>query len=459
MQSISKLFSLQYPAEAVGIALAATAALVILLLMFILSRRAIRARYFARRDRRAQYIRQNWEKILSGGISPEQWFYDRIDHSIVEGILLDRVDVADAPGLLPLQELLRNSGLLDKRIREVRSYRGWRRRQSLLALGRMRLPECIPALAEVLTNADEQMAVDAIRSLGHVGTPKAAEAILQRFLDHPLHCPPQILQSALLQCYRSDPSALLQQTLDADDAIRPILARVLAEVATPRMSGDLLALAADPLAEVRASAARLLSTVRPHYALHALGQLAADQEWFVRLRAAVAIGKLGERRGIPMLVRILCDSNRLVRLRAASALTCFQGEEVQILERTMQTNDRYALQMLVSEMERSGRIPELVSALADDAQRAVVEPALLAALRGGSMHILVDLLLSHSDRRVRHRLARLLAASGDAQLLRQLERVEITLTRPRQKRIVRWAILRIRESIESLSASEAAVAI
>lgn len=448
MQSISDLFTFQYPAEALAVVLAATAVGVAMLLAFILSRRAIRARYFAHRDSRARYVRQNWEKILSEEIPCGRWFNDRTDRSIVEATILDSIDVADAEGLVPLHRLIRNSGLLDWRIGEVRSCRGWRRRRSLLALGRMKVRESVPTLAGALTDANEGVAIDAVRGLGRVGTIDAAEAILKWILSRRIECPQQILQSAFLSCYRTDPSALLRQVLAADDAIRPILARVLAEVVTSRMPGDFLALATDRLAEVRACAARILATVHPHYALSAVTQLGADTEWFVRLRAAVALGQLGELRGIPVLIQILCDRNRLVRLRAASALTCFPGEEAQILNRAMETKDRYALQVLVSEMERSGRIPELVSALADDQRRAIVEPALVAALQGGSMHILVDLLMNHADQRVRTRLARLLAEWGDPQLLRRLEELEVTLEQPREKRVLHWAIDRTKETIE-----------
>ena len=193
--------------------------------------------------------------------------------------------------------------------------------------------------------------------------PRAGEVILQWISGQPAQCPPQTLQNALLNCYRAHASLLLGRALKSDDAIRPILARVLAEIAGARMSGDILALAADPLAEVRASAARVLALVRPHYALHALARLAGDDEWFVRLRAVVAIGDLGERRGVPLLILALCDSNRFVRLRAATSLIRFRGEEERILQLAMQTGDHYALQVLVSEMERSGRIPELVNTL------------------------------------------------------------------------------------------------
>jgi HEAT repeat protein len=228
--------------------------------------------------------------------------------------------------------------------------------------------------------------------------------------------------------------------------LRPILARVLAEAADANLEGDLLDLASDLSPEVRASSARALAVARPPYALTALTRLAADEEWFVRLRAIVALGELKSRTAIPLLIEGLRDANRYVRLRAASALANFEGEEEKIFYLTRQTDDRYALQALVSEMQRSGRISELVNALADPQRRALAEPALLEALRCGSQRILIDLLLHHRNWRTRGLLARLVARSGDKRFLEQLEQVELNLLSRRQRTVLRWLIDKLRHS-------------
>jgi len=443
MPSVFEPIQFANPAEVVFVALTATIVGIFCLIAFILARRAIRSRYFARRDRRNQYIREHWDAIVSGEIPAATWFFAPIDQPLVEGIALDRMEVAEPEELRHLISFFRRSGLLDKRIREVRRVRGWRRRQALLALGQMRCPESIPALAEALRGAGDQLTVDLIHGLGQVGTPRAAEAILERLARKPVQCMPQMLQSALVSCYRSDPEALFVRVLEADDAMRPVLARVLADVARPGTSGDALGLVADPVAEVRASAARLLAATRPEYALLPLTRLAADKEWFVRLRAAVALGVLGDRGGIPALIRALCDTNRLVRLRAAAALVRFEGQEAQVLRLAMRTRDKYALQALVSEMDRAGRISDLADSLADDNRRAVVEPALLAALQGGAMQALVDLLLHHPDRQVRVRLAHLMATSPAPGLLEFLEQLEAALSQPHERRVLRWVVSRL----------------
>jgi HEAT repeat protein len=146
------------------------------------------------------------------------------------------------------------------------------------------------------------------------------------------------------------------------------------------------------------------------------------------------------------LIEGLRDANRYVRLRAAAALACFEGEEEKIFYLTRQTDDRYALQALVSEMQRSGRISELVNAMADPQRRELAEPALLEALRCGSQRILIDLLLHHRNWRTRGQLARLVAQSGDKRFLEQLEQIELNLLSWRQRRVLGWLKHQLRDS-------------
>lgn len=135
-----------------------------------------------------------------------------------------------------------------------------------------------------------------------------------------------------------------------------------------------------------------------------------------------------------------------VRLRAAAALTNCEGEEETIFSLARQTGDRYALQALVSEMQRSGRISSLVNALADPEERPLAARALLEALHCGSQRILIDLLLHHRSWRTRGLLARLVAESGDQQFLAQLEHLDLNLLSERQQRVLRWIIRQLRGS-------------
>ncbi len=438
MNPITKMVELVGPASYVVQALVASLIGAAILLAFIMGRRAARRRYFGRRDERAQALRRQLPHILAGRILPEAWRRDPLDDRILEEILLDRLEVAGSEEAGQIRSCLRISGLLDKRIHQARRRRGWRRLHTLVLLGRMRCPEAIPALAEGLDDENEQTAIAAARGLGRYAMPEAAEPILERLVLGRLGLPANVLQTALYHCCRERPSMLLRALQFTDDKLRPVLARVLAETASAELGEDLVLIASDPLPEVRASAARAMAGARPRLALAALQQLAADPEWFVRLRAVVALGMLQDPRSIPVLLETLCDPNRFVRLRSAAALSRLEGHEEEVLVRAIETHDRYALQALVGEMQRSGAMLAVLNGLADPRNRQHSRRILLAAVRAGAPRLLLDAVLHHAQWRVRTQAARLLAESQDPEVLRLLRFYTTDTQRPRDRAVFLW---------------------
>lgn len=379
------------PGRLVLKAILASAAGTALLLAFILGRRAVRRRYFRRRDARVFALRQDWEGVLSGAVAAEIWRGDALDREIIEGMLLDGIEAAHASGHLEevprLLGVLRSSGLLDTRVYEARTYRGWRRRRALVALGRTRAPEAVPVLAEALDDPERETRVAAVRGLGGTGLAEAAVQMLDRVVGRGLRTPGPTLQNSLLNCCRGRPAILLPYLRQAEGGAREMLARVLAELATSEMEEDILLLAADPLAEVRASAARALGVARSGSALGILSELVHDHEWFVRLRAVVALRALQDARAIPVLLAALCDANLLVRLRAAEALAQMDPHLEQIVEKVVEVQDRYALHAIISELERAGRFAKLLNALADPARREEAAATLVNGLRAGAEQV------------------------------------------------------------------------
>src|ERR1700722_8921889 len=336
---------------------------ILLLIGFIVLRRWYRARYFHKRNRRTVALRSQWDDILSGKVPAEDWRFNPLDCDIVESILLDSIEMSSADKLPPLLDCLRISGLLDMRIHQARTTRGWKQRTALLALGRTRAMEAIPALAEGLDSPLSETRIAAVRGLGRIARIEAAIPILDRILAGQFDAPERSLKTSLVNCCRTDPHVLMKYIEHAEGPVRALLARVLGELASPELGEELLILAADPLPEVRASAARALGNTSTSYSLPALHSLASDPEWFVRLRAVVALGQIENIGKIKILLRALCDANRHVRQRAAWALARMEPQLEQILEDVVATKDDYALQAFVSELERSGAIEKIVSGL------------------------------------------------------------------------------------------------
>ncbi|HEX9759672.1 MAG TPA: HEAT repeat domain-containing protein [Candidatus Acidoferrales bacterium] len=432
------------PAGIVLEAILASMVGITLLVAFILLRRAWRRRQFRRREERALAIRGKWEGIVSGRIPAANWRFHPIDREIIQSILLDALEVSPPEQAAPLLRCLRNSGLFDTLVHEARTLHGWRRNRALLALGRTRAPEAIAALGEGLDSRDAHTRLDAVRAMGRTGLPEAAIPILERLVGGELGVPVSPLQNALLNACRPRPAVLLPFLRRAPDEVRPLLARVLGEIANEELGDELLVLVHDKLAEVRAAAARALGRAKPRVALSALATLGSDKEWFVRLRAVVALGELRDPLAIPMLIATLCDSNRLVRLRSAAALAQHEEHLAEILELVQRTGDRYALHALVSELERSGGLMKLIQSLIDPERMEYSRAALTSALRAGTERLLLDALAHHAHWRVRLSVARLLANSGKSELASQIESMLDEAGSSRQQRVMRWVVNQLR---------------
>jgi hypothetical protein len=235
----------------------------VLLLGFILLRRTYRKRYFANRDRRMFEIRQQWDALISGEIPYSTWRTKASDRQLIETMALDAFEVANPEESARLLEFMRASGLIEKRIADARHHQGWRRHRALMALGRTRGPEGIPAQAEGLRDRDSETRLAALRGLGRMACPEAAKQILDSVDETGLVVPTLPLQSALVQTCAERPQVPLSHLQNSDKTVREVLGRVLGEVATPSLGSELSRYADDDLPELRAAAARGLSHLNP----------------------------------------------------------------------------------------------------------------------------------------------------------------------------------------------------
>lgn len=325
----------------------------------ILIRRAYRRRFFRRRDERVFWMRQNWDDLISGKIPFEAWRKRPFDRRIVEEIVLDAFEAAGPQDSAKLLRFLRQSGLIEKRIFEARNLRGWRRRRALVALGRTRAAEGVPALAEGLRDKTLENRHAALRGLGRMGSPEAGIEILDWIAEVGLVVAPLPVQNALINCCRERPQILVAYLQRADGEVREVLARVMAEVATPSLEEDLIGLSEDELPELRAAAARAMSSAQPFHAVEVLAELSKDTVWFVRLRAVVAMGKLRNELATPHILYALSDSNRLVRMRAGEALIGQPGKMAPNFAEVVTMHDRYGLHAYLAALENAGARPKL----------------------------------------------------------------------------------------------------
>ncbi len=345
----------------------------VVLLTFILIRRSYRRRFFSKRDARVFELRQQWDALISGQIPYETWRKKAFDRRIIEDMALDALEAASAAESARLLRFLRASGLIEKRIFEARKLKGWQRRGALVALGRTRAPEGIPALSEALRDDDLEARNAALRGLGRLGSPEAAEEILHWVAESGLNVPILPLQNALINCSRERPQVLMPYLKLADPKLREVLARIIGEVAGPSLGMELIGLAEDELPELRAAAARAMSNTQSAESIEVLAELSQDSVWFVRLRAVVAMGKLYDPRALPYLLKAVTDSNRLVRMRAAEGLVDFKSELPSIFAHVVKTRDRYGLHAFLAALENAGLRNQLDTELRKEFAQSTLE--------------------------------------------------------------------------------------
>jgi HEAT repeat protein len=224
----------------------------------------------------------------------------------------------------------------------------------LIALGRTRAPEAIPALTEALRDRDPETRLAALRASEKMACPEAAKGILEWISDCGLTVPALPVQSALIQCCAERPQMLIAHLEHTQGPVREVLARVLGEVATPALQTSLLQFVDDELPELRAAAARALSQSQPHIAMASLTELSQDPIWFVRLRAVVSLGELRDPSAVSILLRGLADSKRLVRVRAAESLLKISSDHAAMFEEVIALNDRYGTDAYLTAMDNAG---------------------------------------------------------------------------------------------------------
>jgi HEAT repeat protein len=354
------------------------------LIVFLMVRRAWQHFRTRRFDAVSIKIHGQWREIVRGAIPAETWRNNSLRCEILQSIVIQEIGATTDKDRAGLQAFLRTSGLLDRCIERVHRGKGWSRRRAMLALGAMRMREAIVPLCEALDDWQLDTRTAAVQALGRTFLAEAAEPIIELHMAGDLNVPSDQVANSLVRCYLDQPEALLPFLRRSSGESRELLARVASELATPQMADEMILLAADPHAEVRACAAKALAVATLPLAIPALANLVRDDVWFVRLRAVTALNLILHPRVIPLLLEAVRDSNRLVRVRSAAALAKFEHESVDILQNIVNSHDRYALHSMISALELAGGFEKVMAQLADPLLRDEASALLLDALREGA---------------------------------------------------------------------------
>lgn len=425
--------------------LAALAAILGGMFLFVLLRRAWRASGFRRRDQYRKHWSQRLPSLLSGelpGYEEIRWAESR---EVLESLLLNRLAAAEVSERERITALYERSGLLEDRLRLLRGGRRWQRLDAAGLLGQIGSRAAVPALLEALQDRWLPLSAAALRSLGMLQSPTAAPALLL-FLRQQRPMEPNHWVEAAVACV-PHPEDFLPLLQDEREAVRALAARALAESPHPTPFEALNPFAFHPDPEVRAQVIRALGHSRDERALPLLVAATQDEVWFVRLKALRELAEMEAVSGLDAVLRSTGDSNFQVRQRAAATLAQLVSSAGEALEKLMENQDRYAVEGFLSHLARAGFLWRSLTLLRSrrEPSRRDAEKLLRGAIAAGHAAVLLDAIEMHPEWRVRMAVARWVARLDNPALVAELEQRRATASSPRSRRLFR-AILNSRYS-------------
>jgi HEAT repeat protein len=236
-------------------------------------------------------------------------------------------------------EAARESGLVERLVRDCRSRSAVARGVAGELLGRIGCAEAVGELATLLRDADPEVRAAAARGLGALATPEAAWRLIYA-LEAGLLPQDRVLEQlgrpfavhALIDAFHVAQLAPIRG--DIADALG--LARALASL---HAIASLIRFGTE---RERIKACRALGRLARVEAVPLLLEALDDEEWVVRAQAAGALGRIGDVRAVRPLELALADSAWWVRADAAEALRACGEPGRQALRRALDAPDRFA---------------------------------------------------------------------------------------------------------------------
>lgn len=232
-----------------------------------------------------------------------------------------------------LVEILRRHGDIDLARRHLTSASPVRRARGAHLLGLARDGASVPALIRLLSDPDPEVPFVVVRSLGHIGDARAAEAVLRavpgrRARPHRgVGIPAWVAAEALMAMVPQAESVIQHGVIDPDPTIRGVAVTVAGHSIMPATTELLrarLAVEEDP--SVRAGIAAALGHVGTAGDVAALVRATAPQESAALRRAcATALGELGHPDGADRLAVLLGDQDRRLAQLSAQSLVQLGG--------------------------------------------------------------------------------------------------------------------------------------
>jgi HEAT repeat protein len=197
-----------------------------------------------------------------------------------------------------------------------------RRARAADLLGILGRRDAVPALCDLLKDADPDVRVVAARAIGRIGDPEAARPLLESVATRRREVPAHLVAHALAGLGTGAQPALVHGMDSPRESVRAVAAEVLGLIGAVGAAARIeAALRADPSTEVRVRAARTLGRLGTRTAMPPLvDALTAVHPPALRAEAARALGELGAPGAVEALTAVLGDAEFAVAHEAARAL-------------------------------------------------------------------------------------------------------------------------------------------
>lgn len=308
------------------IALALSAASLVMLGVLVLRRSALAAR-----DRRRRDVEEGLKgiamELLHAGAEPPSQLDERQREALAD--LLGRYAKATRGSTHDrIVEYFEREGTVAHETAVMRDARaGWRRATAAFRLGDIGPASAAPALIAALRDSDRDVRVAAARSLGRLRAAEAAQELLAAAADG--RVPPTLVGWSLLQIGTPVlPRLTPLLTADSEFARRGVV-QLVGLLGGPAEAPAVQERLSDSSPAVRAHAARALGRIGGRRDLPALRAAAWDRVPGVRAAAAEALGQLRDHDSLPMLAtRAAADQFDVARACARAVVAIDPAEAV-----------------------------------------------------------------------------------------------------------------------------------
>jgi hypothetical protein len=296
----------------------------LVLFVFVLSRRAVEVFRDRRRARFVAHYRPAITRVLttSGQVDAAAVAMLRAAPSrhaaLIGELLIAPLRVAHGSTVDAARQLAETLGILAGWEAQLDARWWWKRAEAARSLGLLRVAGASPALVRRLDDAHEEVRAAAVDALGRLGDPLTVSALVARLPDATRHQRARLVET-LREIGPGITPELLVYARSHYDQIA-LVADLIGLTGASGAMAELVTWADDPRPSVRSAAWRALGSIglddrSYYYALRALG----DDDAETRAMAARALGRCRRAEAAPDLARLLNDE-WIVAAHAATGL-------------------------------------------------------------------------------------------------------------------------------------------